>query len=165
MIGLALVLSVLATEPVPVHIPDPLTGAASALDDHPVEDIRARTLLVRLNLSRVEHLERGLALVDQTERHCTPAWADELLAVRAAWNVQADTLTTELKQPEGQWAPAPSDEAITAAQSQVQDALEQADAAFMERVKLMNQLMARCPEHREALQGIYALGKHSFIVG
>ena len=167
MIGLVLVSWALATEPVPVpvFIPDPLTGDASALDDQPVEDVRARALLVELNLARVSHLEQGLALVDQTERQCTPAWAEDLQRMRDAWDARAALLLTELKQPEGQWAEPPSTEAIEAAQIQVQVPLEQAEAAFQERVQLIHQLMTRCPEHRGALQGIYALGKHSFIVG
>jgi hypothetical protein len=62
-------------------------------------------------------------------------------------------------------AEAPSDVAVDAAQLQVREQLDTAEAAFMERARLMNQLMSRCPEHEEALRGIYAMGKSGFILG
>jgi len=157
VIAVLLIGAVLAAEP--EH------GTAAATEAPTPEDARVTDLLVRINNARVAYLEVGLALVDATERQCTPEWAAELTGARADWDSHSDRLLTELKQPDGQWALPPSDAAIDAAQRQVQQRLEVGEAAYMERVLLMNQLMERCPEHKKALQGIYALGKHGFIIG
>ncbi len=159
MIRLLVVLAALATEPVVV------TDPPAAPDAQAAEDARVTDLLVRLNFARVAYLEQGLALVDHTERQCTSAWADELTGVRREWDTHSERLLTELKRPGGEWAPRPSDAAVEAARPQILERLDQAEAEYIERVRLMNQLMERCPEHREAIQGIYALGKHGFIIG
>jgi len=167
VIGLVLVTwmaaAALATEPVPVPVPVPDLPAAT--DAQTSEDARVTQLLVQLNQTLVAYLEQGLALVDQTERHCTPSWAADLIRVRGEWDTASAALLLELNRPGGRWARLPSDAASIAAQAELEDPLDQAEAAFMERVRLMNQLMTRCPEHKKALQGIYALGKTSFIVG
>ena len=128
--------------------PPPDPGDAQAR-----EDARVRELLVQLNQSRLVSLAEGLGVVDQTERHCTVAWADDLLRVRGAWDVQRDQLLTWLKQPGGEWADPPRDEVALAAQAEIEDQLLLLEREFLERARLMNQLMERCPEHKKALQG------------
>ncbi len=161
MIGLALVWGALAADAVPAPVPEPPATA----DPQAVEDARVRGLVLQLNRARMVYLEEGLAIVDQAQRHCTSAWAEELLQVRGAWDVQSEQLLLELQRPGGEWAPRAREAVLSAAMAEIEAELDAAEAAYVERVRLMHQLMTRCPEHDKALQGIYALGKHSFIVG
>ena len=133
-------------------------------DAQAVEDARQRDVLVRLNRERIARLTEGLAIVDQTERQCTPAWADELRAVWDTWQASSDALIHELLHPGDSWVKPPTDMVSTSASQELRPELEAAEAAFMEHVRPINRLKTRCPEHEAALQGVYALGKHGFIL-
>lgn len=157
MIRLLLAAAVLAAEPVPDDQPldDPLAA----------EDARIRGVLLELNHTRIDHFERGMAIVGQTERQCTQPWADDMVAVGASWYERSAALKLRLQQHDGKWVLPPREAVLIAAAAEMDEEIDAAETLFVERARSINQLMTRCPEHREALQGIYALGKSGFIVG